>query len=89
MIFKELKDKFETAVVNEPSVFEPSKFYCITIREGICYDRVPHVLSRLRHLPPNAAAPQSHKAMASKLRPMCYNDNKIFLLKEGQKKLIK
>ena len=27
--FKGLKDKFETAVVNEPSVFEPLKFYCI------------------------------------------------------------
>ena len=26
--FKGLKDKFETAVVNEPSVFEPLKFYC-------------------------------------------------------------
>ena len=26
---KGLKDEFETAVVNEPSVFEPFKFYCI------------------------------------------------------------
>ena len=26
---EELKNEFETAVVNEPSVFEPSKFYCI------------------------------------------------------------
>ena len=25
-----LKNKFETAVVNEPSVFEPLKFYCIS-----------------------------------------------------------
>ena len=25
---KELKNGFETAVVNEPSVFEPRKFYC-------------------------------------------------------------
>ena len=24
-----LKNEFETAVVNEPSVFEPPKFYCI------------------------------------------------------------
>ena len=24
-----LKEEFETAVVNEPSVFEPLKFYCI------------------------------------------------------------
>ena len=29
--FKGLKDEFETAVVNEPSVFEPVKFYCIII----------------------------------------------------------
>ena len=25
-----LKNEFETAVVNEPSVFEPLKFYCIS-----------------------------------------------------------
>ena len=25
---KELKNEFETAVVNEPSVFEPLNFYC-------------------------------------------------------------
>ena len=25
---KGLKNEFETAVVNEPSVFEPLKFYC-------------------------------------------------------------
>ena len=30
MVFfsKGLKNEFETAVVNEPSVFEPLKFYC-------------------------------------------------------------
>ena len=27
---KGLKNEYETAVVNEPSVFEPLKFYCIT-----------------------------------------------------------
>ena len=27
--FKGLKKEFETAVVNEPSVFKPLKFYCI------------------------------------------------------------
>ena len=27
---KGLKNEFETAVVNEPSVFEPFKFYCVT-----------------------------------------------------------
>ena len=26
--FKGLKKEFETAVVNEPSVFKPLKFYC-------------------------------------------------------------
>ena len=26
---KVLKNEFETAVVNEPAVFEPLKFYCI------------------------------------------------------------
>ena len=29
---KGLKKKFETTVVNKPSVFEPLKFYCIYIR---------------------------------------------------------
>ena len=28
---KGLKNEFETAVVNEPSVFEPLKFYCIKL----------------------------------------------------------
>ena len=27
---KGLKNKFETAMINEPSVFEPLKFYCIS-----------------------------------------------------------
>ena len=29
-----LKNEFETAVVNEPSVFEPLKVYCIYRRHG-------------------------------------------------------
>ena len=29
VLSKGLKKEFETAVVNEPSVFEPLKFYCI------------------------------------------------------------
>ena len=29
MFLWELKNEFEIAVVNEPSVFEPLKFYCI------------------------------------------------------------
>ena len=28
---KGIKNEFETAVVNEPSVFEPEKFYCMYI----------------------------------------------------------
>ena len=33
MVFfsKGLKNKFETAVVKEPSVFEPLKFYCMQV----------------------------------------------------------
>ena len=30
---KGLKNEFETAVVNEPSVFEPPKFYCIRFEQ--------------------------------------------------------
>ena len=33
---KGLKNEFETAVVNEPSVFEPLKFYCIYIFFRFC-----------------------------------------------------
>ena len=28
--FKGFKNEFETAMINEPSVFEPLKFYCIS-----------------------------------------------------------
>ena len=31
---KELKNEFETAVVNYPSVFEPLKFYCMCIENS-------------------------------------------------------
>ena len=31
-LFKGLKNEFEISVVNEPSVFEPLKFYCIKQR---------------------------------------------------------
>ena len=38
IFFNGLKDEFETAVVNEQSVFEPLKFYCISLRkEPIVY----------------------------------------------------
>ena len=32
---KGLENKFETSVVNEPSVFEPLKFYCISFSVGV------------------------------------------------------
>ena len=32
---KGLKNEFETAVVNEPSVFEPLKFYCIFVLDAL------------------------------------------------------
>ena len=35
---KGLKNEFETAVVNEPSVFEPLKFYCKYDKTSIAKD---------------------------------------------------
>ena len=35
---KGLKNEFETAMVNEPSVFEPLKFYCICIGQNCLVD---------------------------------------------------
>ena len=32
-----IKNKFETAMVNEPSVFEPLKFYCVTTPKMLMY----------------------------------------------------
>ena len=34
---KGLKNEFETTVVNEPSVFEPLKFYCICIVDRVLF----------------------------------------------------
>ena len=33
---KDLKNEFETAVVHEPSVFEPLKFYCTGAARCLC-----------------------------------------------------
>ena len=33
---KGLQNEFETAVLNKPSVFEPLKFYCISLFEKCC-----------------------------------------------------
>ena len=35
VVSKGLKNEFETAKVNEPSVFEPLKFFCISIKRLI------------------------------------------------------
>ena len=32
------KNEFETAAVNEPSVFEPPKFYCIYFEISVVWD---------------------------------------------------
>ena len=41
---KGLKNEFETAVVNEPSVFEPLKFYCIATEK---YEQTVHTHIKL------------------------------------------
>ena len=46
---KGLKIEFETAVVNEPSVFEPLKFYC-TCTLNNSYSAQPHTLNSLSNL---------------------------------------
>ena len=38
---KGLKNEFETAVVNEPSVFEPLKFYCNYHDKTMCCKQEP------------------------------------------------
>ena len=43
---KGLENEFETAVVNEPSVFEPLKFYCIS-----CFCDIYKQLSFIVSLP--------------------------------------
>ena len=50
---KGLKNEFETAVVNEPSVFEPLKFNCISVLKksvkiwGFPYKTIPKIYIRL------------------------------------------
>ena len=38
---KGLKNEFETAMANEPSVFEPLKFYCIPIQNSDFFQAFP------------------------------------------------
>ena len=42
---KGLKNEFETAMINEPSVFEPLKFYCKCISPETClsYEKKLHI----------------------------------------------
>ena len=42
---KGLKNEFETAVVNEPSVFEPLKFYCTLAVANLLLFRLLIILS--------------------------------------------
>ena len=42
-----LKNEFETAVVNEPSVLEPLKFYCIT-EPAFCKKKINKFVSTYR-----------------------------------------
>ena len=46
---KGLKDKFKTAMVNEPSVFEPLKFYCIKLLKKHQGVPIHHNFSCPRH----------------------------------------
>ena len=48
---KGIKNEFETAVVNEPSVFEPLKFYCILVNPLLDkYTSMPTQKLFLHHL---------------------------------------
>ena len=46
-VSKGLKKEFETAVVNEPSVFEPLKFYCTFIRNK---NKHKHMMRKTRNI---------------------------------------
>ena len=52
---KGLKNEFKTAVVNEPSVFESLKFYCIPIHVCTVYQRYLTVVDSLQTLLPYCA----------------------------------
>ena len=42
-----LKNEFETAMVKEPSVFEPQKFYCIMLPQQNSLDNGVNGLARM------------------------------------------
>ena len=56
---KGFKNEFETAVVNEPSVFEPLKFYCIFLgaqkSSGSVVDDTLDYQSRSRKIEPHSS----------------------------------
>ena len=48
IFFDELKNKFETTGVNEPSVFEPLKFYCTWVNLKLSF-RLHCCIYMIRH----------------------------------------
>ena len=42
------KNEFKTAIINEPSVFEPLKFYCTWKSRNFCYIHSMEMLSPFR-----------------------------------------
>ena len=66
-----LKNEFETTVVNEPSVFEPLKFYCACIRQYRKKVQACFMIARVNSLPDDKqkfvftsvseSPPQEHK----------------------------
>ena len=44
---KGIKKEFETAVVNEPSVFDPFKFYCMHIQKSAVFSDIHELNSGL------------------------------------------
>ena len=48
IFFKELKNEFDKAVVNEPSMFEPFKFCCIYVEDKTSADFVSGFLKEER-----------------------------------------
>ena len=49
---KGLENEFETAVVNEPSVFEPLKFYCISERSASTIDAEDSGVNEINNICP-------------------------------------
>ena len=56
-----LKNEFETAMVNEPTVFEPWKFYCVLFTVARLQDsdgnKIAHLQYGSRTVPPEMSGP--------------------------------